>query len=117
MNNHGYYFVLGITTGSSFQGALNYESESKEVLNKINNLNLNGNTKDYYESLTYTAAGKATLKQNLIVNGSTNFFWDRNDVAKSYSLYQNNIDESVAVKVTVSRYVSLPAFKEALNNM
>ena len=42
MKVRGYYFVVGVTTGSSFEGALNYQSQSREVLEKIASSN-NGN--------------------------------------------------------------------------
>ncbi len=38
----GYYYVAGITTGSSFEGSLNYKSEDKRVLQEVSNNAISG---------------------------------------------------------------------------
>ena len=44
----GYYFVTGYTTGSSFEGILNYYSENKETLAEISRNSFNGYSDNFY---------------------------------------------------------------------
>lgn len=92
---YGYYFVIGYTTGSTFDGILNYKSTSSEVLKDISTnvgisygygpFSVGGNYA--YSNMKNTKNGDASYDSQLNVTGCNNNIWDKNDIAGSHDLY------------------------------
>jgi len=92
---NGYYYVVGLTTGSRFTGIMNFRSEHSETLKKtwekvtwkLKILFITITKSKEMTDLQETSDDKTDFHSDLNVTGSTNNIWNKDDLGGSYELY------------------------------
>jgi len=92
---HGFYYVTGYTTGSTFSGALNYKSENHAALKDVSvSVGVSfgrgpfsvGGSHDY-RNVKDTSDGSTDFSSNINATGCDWDKFDKDDVKGSHDMY------------------------------
>jgi hypothetical protein len=92
---NGYFFVVGYSTGASFEGRLVYKSSNTTLLKDVS-VNIDASFKKgpfsvsgghAYRDIKDTKDGSVDFESSVNATGSSNLVWNGNDIAASHNKF------------------------------